>query len=145
MIENYIKNHSFFHGWKEEYINHIIEISSLQTFPKNQRIIEEGFFARFFYIIVTGLVEVKEMDIVLQMLGPGEVVGWSWLIPPYTWNFSVDTVKDTIAIVIDSEKLKELFLKNKEIECLVYKSMFFVVTNRLRGSRQKIVELCLKK
>ncbi len=145
MVDSYIKNHSFFHGWDDKYLQNIIDISHLRTFPKDYRIIEEGFYADKFFIIVSGLVEVKSMDIVLQILGAGEVVGWSWLIPPYTWNFSVDTIKETICIVIDTEKLKEIFKKEKEIELLIYKSMFFVVSNRLKGARQKIVELCLKR
>ncbi|MCS7244204.1 MAG: cyclic nucleotide-binding domain-containing protein [Candidatus Calescibacterium sp.] len=145
MIEDYIKNHTFFHNWKQEYIDKIVDISSLETYPKNHRIISEGFYADKFYIIIAGLVEIKSMDIVLQMLGPGEVIGWSWLVPPYTWNFSVDTIKETIVVSINSEKLKKIFESNREIECLIYKSMFFVVSNRLKISRQKIVELCISK
>ncbi len=144
MIIDFIKNHYFFHNWKEEYINLILEISSIKTFPKNTRIINEGFFADSFFIIVNGLVEVKYMDIVLQVLGSGEVIGWSWLIYPYTWSFSVDTVKDTVTISIDAEKLRNLFNEYKEIECNIYKSMFSIVSNRLKSARQRIVEHILK-
>ncbi|MFN4220068.1 MAG: Crp/Fnr family transcriptional regulator [bacterium] len=143
MIIDFIKNHSFFHGWKEEYLEKILEISSLETFPKGHRIINEGFSADKFYIIVNGLVEIKSMDVSLQLLGAGEILGWSWLIYPYVWNFSAECVKETIAVSIDAEKLRKIFEEIKEIECLIYKNMFNIVSNRLKSARQKIIELSI--
>ncbi|MEN3015223.1 MAG: cyclic nucleotide-binding domain-containing protein [bacterium] len=145
MIEDYLKNHSFFHNWKAEHIQSILDSCNLETYPRNYRLIEEGFWAEKFFIIVSGLVEIKSMDISLQFLGPGEIVGWSWLVPPYTWSFSAQTIKETITISFNTSKVQQIMDQNKEIETLIYKNMFFVVANRLKIARQKIVEMHVSK
>ena len=43
----------------------------------------------------------------IQTVGPGSMLGWSWLIPPYRWSFDARAVAPTSVIVVDGERLRE--------------------------------------
>jgi hypothetical protein len=39
-------------------------------------------------------------------VGAGEVLGWSWLVPPYRWNFDARALEPTRAIALDGKCLR---------------------------------------
>ena len=58
----------------------------------------EGEPAKPFYLIQAGHVAIgmhtPERGVVpIQTVGPGEIVGWSWLVPPYRWQFDCRAVE----------------------------------------------------
>lgn len=63
MTLDYIKNHTFFHDQKERCTDKNKEISLEGAFQRNYRIVNEGFGVDKFFVIVSGAVEDKSMDI----------------------------------------------------------------------------------
>jgi hypothetical protein len=43
---------------------------------------------------------------VVQALGPGEVLGWSWLLPPYEWHYSARAAEPTDVVALDGKALR---------------------------------------
>ena len=71
--------------------------STAQTvrFAANERLFSEGRPADGCWLIHDGRVALDltvpgRGQVVLQTLGPGDVLGWSWLVPPYRWHFRGD-------------------------------------------------------
>jgi len=67
-------------------------------------------------------VEIKYEDISIQIIESGDIVGWSFLIYPYKWNFDAVTLKDSIFIAVDTDKFKELLTNDKIFEGIIYKN-----------------------
>ncbi|MCX7869980.1 MAG: cyclic nucleotide-binding domain-containing protein [bacterium] len=144
MIDLY-KKHPFLHDLEDTYVYKIISISSIVTINKGELFIRNGEYAEYFYLLINGLVEVKYEDISIQIIESGDIVGWSFLVYPYKWNFDVITLKDSILIQIDADKFKELMNNDKILEGIIYKKFFTVVANRLKSTRLKMIEIIKNK
>jgi hypothetical protein len=65
------------------------------SFPAGARIFEEGSKADRFWIIRTGMVTLDvhipgRRAATVDALGPGQLLGWSWLVPPHTWQLGAE-------------------------------------------------------
>lgn len=80
-------------------------------FARGERIQIEGHAADEFYVLRAGRAAI-EVDapgrdpLVIQTLGPGEVIGVSWLFPPHRWAFDVTALDDTAAVALDATCLR---------------------------------------
>src|SRR3989338_5940552 len=113
MVSPILKNHPFFKGLKEEYADRIASYSKIESFKPGEYIFKEGGVADKFYIISRGKVNVEiqmpdSHPFSLQSLGEGDVLGWSWFIPPNQWRFSARVVEKTELIVVDGNPLKKI-------------------------------------
>ena len=75
-------------------------------FPAGKKIFSEGLAANRFYVILKGEVALESAPArkgaapkLIQTIKTGDVIGWSWLFPPYKWNFAARAVKPTTAII----------------------------------------------
>jgi CRP-like cAMP-binding protein len=72
-------------------------------FKKGQAILREGEFANRFYLIESGKVILESGagfgdPVIIETIGPGDLLGWSWMFPPYVWHFTARAVEPTEAI-----------------------------------------------
>src|SRR6266496_1232624 len=98
-----VAEHPFLEGIKPEHLPILTECAILADFKKGELIFREGDPANRFYLIRSGRVEleaeVKEHDrMLIQTIGPGDVLGWSWLFPPYYWRFDARAATPVKAI-----------------------------------------------
>jgi len=95
-LETVIREHPFFHDFPEEHLSFITGCAKNVQFPEKHFIFLEGDPADEFYFIREGMVSV-EMVIphlgatTVQTLGEGEILGWSWVSPPYAGILMQDT------------------------------------------------------
>ena len=76
-------------------------------FAARQRLFSEGHPAQGCWLIEDGRVALDMTvpgrgQVVLQTLGPGDVLGWSWLVPPYRWHYGATSVLPTTATELDT-------------------------------------------
>jgi len=77
--------------------------SMLSEFKAGERILKEGGPANRFYLILEGRVELESSaangeTVHIQTLDACDVLGWSWLFPPYYWHFDARALTPTKAI-----------------------------------------------
>lgn len=70
------------------------------------RIFAEGAPAGSFHLIREGRVAVgvfaPESGLVtVETKGPGQVIGWSWLFPPYRWHYDAEAIEPVATIQFD--------------------------------------------
>ena len=88
LTEGCLKPHPFVDGCSCEFLNHLEEFSREVDFNAGETILREGNYADRFYLICEGSVSLESAlngsgVITLQALGPGDVLGWSWMYAPY--------------------------------------------------------------
>ena len=101
----------FFSGLQDDKIATIAGCASTVRFPVKEKIYVEGDRADRFLIIQEGHVAI-DMETVhrgvltVHTVGPDEVLGWSWLFPPYRWHYNARAVEETRAIALDADCLR---------------------------------------
>jgi len=72
-------------------------------FAEQQVIFCEGDLANRFYLMEKGKVALESRTadgkvVLVETIGPGDALGWSWLFPPYYWHFGARALDRTEAI-----------------------------------------------
>jgi CRP-like cAMP-binding protein len=141
-----LKQHPFLHELSDEHMQTLIGCASNVRFPEGSHVIREGEMANKFFLIRTGRVAL-EIDVSgrgglrIQTSGPGEVLGWSWLISPYRWHFSGIAVMDTRAIALDAECLRNKCETDPKFGYEMLKRLALVMERRLEATRLQLLDM----
>jgi CRP-like cAMP-binding protein len=148
MIEVTIESlaaHPFLRGVRPGHLARLVPAASDVRMPAGERIFEEGGYAAKFWLIRSGAVALGlDMPgrglVVVQTLGRGEVLGWSWLFPPYRWSFGAVTTEPAEAFEFDGPAVRAAF---DEDTCLGYemtRRFVEVVGRRLAATRFRLLQ-----
>ena len=77
----------------------------------------------------------------IQTLGPGEVLGWSWLFPPYRWYFDGRALKQTQALVLDAIRVREKCEEDPKLGYELMKRSSAIIHHRMQAARLQIIDL----
>jgi len=139
-----LPRHPFLEGMTPEHLE-IMAACAMQTqFEESQLIFREGDSANRFYLIQEGRVvletEVKERGIIpIQIIGPGDVLGWSWLFPPYYWQFDARALESTKAVYFYGNRLREYCKQDHDVGYELMKRMAAVIEKRLQATRRQMI------
>src|SRR5438105_2940854 len=105
-----IAGHPFFKGMAPQYLDILARHAREAEFKSGQVILRQGQSAYELYLITEGKTVVESYvpradDLPLQVIGAGDVLGWSWLFPPFNWHFQARALEPTKAIVLDGARL----------------------------------------
>ncbi len=138
------------HPFLEEFNAHqyrILTDCAMQThFRPGETLFREGDPADSFYLIQQGKValEARTKDhglALIQTLGEGEVLGWSWLFPPYFWHFSASALEDTDALHLRASILRDECEADHDLGFALIKRIASVMLQRLQATRKQMLEL----
>ncbi|HTX62205.1 MAG TPA: cyclic nucleotide-binding domain-containing protein [Acidimicrobiales bacterium] len=93
-------------------VDSVVGCAKNEVFDAGQLLLAEGAEATTLYLLRRGSVAIEVHSpgrggLVVQTLGPGKVVGWSWLVPPFRWSFDARAVTPVGAVAIDGTCLRE--------------------------------------
>ena len=116
------------------------------AFERGALLFAEGASADTFYLIRRGhaAIEVHEPGrgaLVIETLGPGEVVGWSWLIAPYRWTFDARAQDPLGAIAIDGACLRAKALEDPAFGYALLQRVAGQILGRLQATRMRLLDL----
>ncbi len=114
--------------------------------PASVTIFSEGQDASGCWLIQSGQVTLGthvpgQGLVVVQTLGPGDLLGWSWLVPPHYWHFTATTASSLSAIEFDTERLRALADGDPNLGYSLSLGLFEVVVARLQGTRSRLLDL----
>lgn len=142
-------SHPFFRGIPAKYADLIHKNSTVVSIERGEHVFENGRRADSFFLILKGKVRLlaEEQDVrfdteskmgLLQELGPGEVVGWSWVIKPYRWRFFAQAHTDVQMLVVNGLTLRKTMEKDPLFAYEIYKRLVPVMNDRLIASRLRL-------
>ncbi|MER7729987.1 MULTISPECIES: cyclic nucleotide-binding domain-containing protein [Streptomyces] len=116
------------------------------TFPAGARIFKERQRAENFWIIERGTVELHthvpgRKDVVIDTLGYGELLGWSWMFRPCTWHLGATAAHDVIALEFDAAAVRKLCQEDSLIGRSVSTAVASVIADRLDSTRTRLLDL----
>ena len=141
-----IGEQELFKGLAPRYLDLLAEAAMLKEFANGEVIFREGDPANRFYLILNGEVALESATrerapIVLQTIGANDVLGWSWLFPPYYWHFDARAVSPTRAIFFYGTWLRENCERDHDFGYEMLKRMSAVLIQRLQATRKKLAEV----
>jgi CRP-like cAMP-binding protein len=115
-------------------------------FNAGQFLFHEGEEANEFYMIREGKVAVQIQGaergpITVQTIGEGEVLGWSWLIPPYRWRFDVKALELTRAIALDGKCLRTKSEEDHDLGYQLLRRFAGIIVERLEAARLQLLDV----
>jgi CRP/FNR family cyclic AMP-dependent transcriptional regulator len=145
-IEILLEAHPFFKGLDSKYLKLIEGCASNVVFKADQFLFHAGEKAEKFYVIRSGRIQVeifspKHGPIIIQTRTAGEVFGWSWLIPPYSWNFDARSTELTRAVAIDGKCLRDKFEKDHDLGYELMKRFAPIIAERLEATRIQLLDI----
>ncbi|OGR60317.1 MAG: hypothetical protein A2X36_07975 [Elusimicrobia bacterium GWA2_69_24] len=97
-----------------------------------------------FYLIRQGRVRIElpsggKRAVVIQTVSEGELLGWSWLIPPYEWHLSAKAEDAVLAIAFDGNCLRNKMQTDHDLGYEVYRRFSEIMSERLEQAFLQIV------
>jgi CRP/FNR family cyclic AMP-dependent transcriptional regulator len=140
-----IAEHRLFKELEPRYLSLLAEVAMLKEFAADEVIFREGDPANRFYLILDGEVAIESArrqgaPVVLQTIGRDDVLGWSWLFPPYYWHFDARATKPTKAIFFYGTWLRENCERDHDFGYEMIKRMSAVMMERLQATRRQLAE-----
>ena len=143
-LEARIGLHPFLVGLPPHYIKLLADCAMVKNFAKGEYLFRQGEFANRFYLIEEGKIVLEALDtaekrVVIEEVGPGKLVGWSWLFPPYIWHFDARAVEPTTALFFYGTILREYCAKDPSLGFELFKRMSQVMVERLQSARARLI------
>ena len=145
-VEPLIQEHPFFSDLSASHLKFISSSAHRVEFLEGHYIFREGDPAKEFYVICDGLVAVELFvpgvgATTLQTVGEGEVLGWSWLTPPYRWHFRAKALQRTRAFVIDTDTLCAKCEEDHDLGYELLRRFATVIAARLDATRLQLLDI----
>ncbi|MFF8864748.1 Crp/Fnr family transcriptional regulator [Streptomyces sp. NPDC015139] len=116
------------------------------SFEAGARLFEEGCRADRFWIIRTGTIALDlhvpgRRSTVIETLGHGELIGWSWHFAPYVWHLGAEAMSPVRAWEFDAEAVRALCAEDAAFGQAIAVWVGRVVAQRLHASRVRLLDL----
>jgi CRP/FNR family cyclic AMP-dependent transcriptional regulator len=145
-LESVIKEHPFFADMPEKHLEFITGCAKNVQFAEGQIIFHESDPANEFYFIREGLVAVELLipqkgATTIQTVAEGEILGWSWVSPPYQWHFGARAVQRTRALVFDGRCLRSKCEEDHDLGYEMLNRFVNIISARLDATRLQLLDM----
>jgi CRP/FNR family cyclic AMP-dependent transcriptional regulator len=143
-LEAAVAAHPFLIGVSPHHVRLLADCAMRSKFTAGQVIFQKGATANRFYLIERGRVALESStgdDVVrIDEVGPGDLLGWSWIFPPYVWHFDARAIEPTTAIFLYGTILREYCENDPALGYELFKRMSEVMIRRLQAARVRLNE-----
>ena len=144
--QSYLAGHRLFGELEARHIEVLAAHAAGQRFGAGATVFRQGAEARCCHVILEGTVSLEVVSpdgraLTIQTLGSDEILGWSWLFPPYTSSFDARVVEPTRAVAFDGACLRQKAEEDHELGYQLMKRMARVFTDRLTATRYQLMDV----
>ncbi|MEV7387051.1 MULTISPECIES: cyclic nucleotide-binding domain-containing protein [unclassified Streptomyces] len=123
----------------------LMELAQEVSFPEDGRIFEAGGTADRFWVIRSGAVNLDQevtshKRVTVASLGAGDLLGWSWLFPPYTWDFGAVAFSRVRAYEYDAAAVLALSVEDPLLGLSLVRTVAEILASRLEVTRGKLLD-----
>lgn len=145
-IRDLIESHPFFEGLDPEHVRTLSGCGRNRAFPVEGHLCREGEPADVFYIIRRGRVGLEAAlpdrgRVVIDSAEVGDVVGASWMFPPYRWQFDARAMEPVGVVELDAVCLRGKCDDDPELGYDLMKRFAAVFVRRMASARLRLLDL----
>lgn len=139
-----LASHPFFSGLPPAQLAALTDCARPRSVAAGDILFHEGGDADRFFVLTRGTVCVESKcngrALVLQTLHEGEILGWSWLTPPFRWAFDARCAAPTEVVEVDAARLRSAFTADPGFGYHVVSRFAAVMGERLRAAHMRMLE-----
>ncbi len=145
-LTHIIGEHPFFADFPQSYRDLIAGCAKTMKFDADELLMREGEEANHFFLIRRGHVAVQiyaasHGTVTVETLGPDSVLGWSWLIPPYRYEFDARATELTRVIAFDGKCLRGKCEADPAMGFDLLRRFTTVIVRRLHATRTRLLDI----
>src|SRR5258708_23955041 len=136
--------HPFLRGMSRDPLAVLAEPARDVCFPARHRLFEDGGHAARFWLIQSGYVTLDvhvpgRGRVKIGTIGMGELLGWSWLFPPYRWAFGAVSASPVEAFDFDGRAVRARCESDPVLGYELTRRLARVVAKRLQATRVRLL------
>lgn len=140
-----LSNHEFFNSLDNEILEFLAPSASMHALTMDEVLFRQSEYADKFYLVLSGRisVEIPAMygpALEIQSLGEGQILGWSWFIAPYRWDFQAKAIMDSSLLEFDGKAILARCESDTEFGYQLLKRFTVLMSERLEAARQKMMD-----
>lgn len=144
-IENYLTGIPTFAGLDAEAVRTLARTATVRDVLPDETLFRQGEPAKTFYLVRSGNVSVEIPALYgprleIQSLGEDEILGWSWLMPPYRWSFQAKANAPSQVLEFDGEALLERCEADPKFGYELMKRFALLMSERLEAARRRMMD-----
>lgn len=137
---------TFLERMDKRHLRTMAECAMASSFDSGETIFREGDVANRFYLIQEGSVALESRSrerepIHIQTIGAGDVLGWSWLFPPYLWHFDARAIDPVKVLFVYGSRMREHCEADHDFGYELVSRMAEVMMRRLQATRWQLFEI----
>ena len=141
-----LANHRFLHGLTPAQLAALAECARPVTAEAGTYLFHEGSPAEACYLLQSGRVAIeihtpRRGAAAVQTLAPGDIVGWSWMISPYIWQFDARAVDSVQAFSLNGLSLRQKLEQDHDLGFPFLQRLIGVVGSRLAATRLQLLDV----
>jgi CRP-like cAMP-binding protein len=145
-LEPLLAAHPFFAGLDPAHLRLLVACATNVRIDAGAFLFRAGEEANQFWLVREGRVALEILApgrsaLVLQTVGAGEILGWSWLVPPYQWLFDARAVEMVRAIALDGRCLRGKCEADHDLGYELLKRFAHIMEERLQAARLQLLDL----
>lgn len=138
-----LEHQPFLKGVPWRQLERLAELATYSTFPERAVIFEEGAEASNFQLLLSGRVALhgataRTEPALLQVLEPGDALGWSWAFPPSHWTLTAVAFEPVTTLAFQARQLRNLCDEDPVLGCVVFRRISHVLLDRLTATRRRL-------
>ncbi|MGM0577661.1 MAG: Crp/Fnr family transcriptional regulator [Myxococcota bacterium] len=135
----------FFRGMTDDQLGVLAQHATCRHLGGGDVLFRKDEPAEHFFVVRTGKVALELASPggvrTIQTLGPGEVVGFSWLIAPHTWEFDAHCVGPTTVVELDGVAVRERCEADRDFGYELLSRFSRQVVKRLQATRVQLLDV----
>lgn len=133
-------------GLRPDGLEFLESVATDVEFENGSVIFDEDEPADSFYLIATGKAGLEvsfpaREPSLIETLGPGEILGVSWLFPPHRWNWTARSLAHTRAVAFDARAVRDQCGRDPDLALHVYRTVAAEAVKRLHATRVRLLDL----
>lgn len=145
-IDQLLREHPFFVGLDDAALTLLADCAANRHMRVGEYLYREGDPAETFFVIRHGRVALEAPTptagpLVVETLDDGEVLGWSWLVPPHRWQWDARAVTSTSVVVFDGTCLRGKCDEDPKLGYALLQRVAQVMLARLQATRVRLLDL----
>jgi len=135
-----------FAGLTQEQLEFIAGCAQNVHFEEGQQIAKRGDAADIFYLLRMGEVALdvdvpNKNSVRIDTIEAGQVLGWSWLIPPYQWTYDVTATELVRAVSFDGACIRGKCESDPALGYALLTRFSQVIVGRLQATRLRLIDI----
>jgi CRP-like cAMP-binding protein len=129
-----------------EHRERLLTLASEEAFDAGARILEERERADRFWVVRSGSVTLDlrlrddDRPMEVSTLRTGDMLGWSWLFPPYEWDFGAEALSPVRSYRFDGREVQQLCDEDPAFGYALLRVVAEILAHRVHKARARLLE-----